>query len=416
MDKNIEQELRGKKKKKVLYLIVLIVPFLLSCVFLLRNSLLTSIDASEITTAVVEVGEIENTIPATGEILPEFEEIVTSSIAATVKEVLFDVGSQVTSGQPILSLDKMQAYAEYEKLKFQLESKENDLLKLKLELDQSFYDIKSNDEIKQLTINSLKANVENAKRLHKAGGGTLEDVQEAELKLKVAILEKQRLENEILTKRKTMGVQQKEAELAARIQKSDLAELGRKLKLANVVASRTGVVTWVNQNIGANILPGEPLAKIADLNSYKIGGRISDTYIDQLYAGMSATIKINQNTMRGKIVNIYPSVQNNIIEFDIQLEHKNHKLFRPHMKVDVFLVTESRQKVFRVLNGPAFKDGITQDVFVLKEGIAVRRTVQTGLSSFDYIEIKGPVHPGDTIITSDMSGFKNTNEIKIKNN
>ena len=38
-------------------------------------------------------------------------------------------------------------------------------VKLQLELDKSFYDIPSNNKIKQLRINSLEADVENARRL-----------------------------------------------------------------------------------------------------------------------------------------------------------------------------------------------------------------------------------------------------------
>src|SRR5258705_4184207 len=106
---------------------------------------------------------------------------------------------------------------EYEKQKFGLESKQNDIKKLKLELDKSFYDIQSNNNIKQLRINSLEADVENAKRLYKAGGGTKEDVDKAELDLKVARLEKQQLENEIKTKQQTMQVQIRESNIAAAI-------------------------------------------------------------------------------------------------------------------------------------------------------------------------------------------------------
>ena len=74
-----------------------------------------------------------------------------------------------------------------------------------------------------MRINSLEADVENAKRLYKAGGGTREDVEKAELNLKVARLEKQQLENEIKSKQQTMQVEMREAEIAADIEQNDLA-------------------------------------------------------------------------------------------------------------------------------------------------------------------------------------------------
>ena len=78
--------------------------------------------------------------------------------------------------------------------------------------------------------------LENAKRLYKAGGGTREDVEQAELNLKVAKLEKLQLENEIKSKQQTMQVQMKEAEIAADIQDNDLKALAHKLQLADIVA------------------------------------------------------------------------------------------------------------------------------------------------------------------------------------
>jgi HlyD family secretion protein len=115
------------------------------------------------------------------------------------------------------------------------------------------------------------------------------------------------------------------------------------------------------------------------------------------------------------VANINPSVTNGVVSFDITLNERNNKLLRPNMKVDVFLVTNTQNNIMRVQNGPAFKGAATQDIFVVINGKAVRRTVNTGLSNFDYIQIKDNVKPGDIIITSDMSEYKNSKEIIINN-
>ncbi|MEP7142942.1 MAG: HlyD family efflux transporter periplasmic adaptor subunit [Ferruginibacter sp.] len=415
MDKSIEGEVLSSKRKKAFFIIFVIILVITGAILLLRFSLASSIKKSAITTAVVEKGNIENTINASGEILPEFEEIITSPINSSVQNVLLDAGIAVKAGQSVLTLDKSASQTEYEKLKFGLDSKHNDIQKLKLELDKSFYDIKSNNNIKQLRINSLEADVENAKRLYKAGGGTREDVEKAELNLKVARLEKQQLENEIKSKQQTMQVEMREAGIAASIQRNDLQELERKLKRANIVARRDGVVTWVNKNIGAAIHEGDALAHIADLSSFKVQGSIADTYLDQLHNGMTAIIRINETQVRGTVINIQPAVQNSVVTFSIQLDVRNNKLLRPNMKVDVYLVTSSKTGVLRIANGPAFKGTSTQDLFVLNNGKAERKTVQIGMTNFDYVEIMDKVKPGDVIITSDMSGYKNAKEITVNN-
>jgi HlyD family secretion protein len=415
MDTIIEAEVKTKRRNKTIFITLITAVVLLSSVWLLRASFQSTLKRSEITTAIVEMGNIENTINATGEILPEFEEIITSPIDASIQNVVMDAGAQIKAGESILTLDKSAAQTEYEKLKFQVESKRNEIEKLKLDLNKSFSDIKSNNDIKQLRINSLQADVENAKRLYKAGGGTKEDVDKAELDLKVAMLEKQQLENEIKNKQQTMRLEIKEAELAADIEENDLHELERKLQQANIVATIAGVVTWVNKNIGASVHQGESIARIADLSSFKVTGSISDNYLDQLHNGMSAIIRINETDIRGRIANIYPSVQNGIVSFDVQLDEQNNKLLRPNLKVDVYLVTATHNNVMRVANGPAFKGASAQDVFVLKNGVAEKRTVHIGMTNFDYVELKDNVKPGDVVITSDMKDYKNSKEVVIKN-
>ena len=194
MDKDIPEEVLAGKRKKTILIIVISVAVLVLAIWLLRSSFKSSLSVSEITTAVVETGTMENTISASGEILPEFEQVITSPVNASIKNVVMDAGSVVKTGQSILSLDKEALETEYQKLRFQLASKRNSIEKLRLEVDKSFYDVKSNNDIKQLRINSLQASVEDAKRLFKAGGGTKESIEQAELALKVAQLEKKQLE------------------------------------------------------------------------------------------------------------------------------------------------------------------------------------------------------------------------------
>ncbi|SFD23377.1 HlyD family secretion protein [Chitinophaga sp. CF118] len=414
MDKEITLEVTLQKRRKAILIATISILLFIAAIWFIRAFFKSTIKKSEITTAIVETGDLENTINASGEVLPEFEEIVTSPINASIKDAVIDAGNKVNAGQSILTLDKSATQTAYEKQKFQLESKRNEISKLKLDLDKSFYDIQSNNDIKQLRISSLTDAVENAKRLYKAGGGTRESIEQAELNLKVAQLEKKQLENEIKSKQQTMRIEIREAVIAAAIQQNDLDELQRKLNLANVVATRTGVVTYVNKNIGANIHEGEMIARIADLNSFKVTGSISDNYLDQLHNNMPAIIRINDTQLRGHVTNVYPSVQNSIITFDIQLDERNNKQLRPNMKVEVFVVTAMHSNVMRTANGPAFKGGSPQDIFILNNGKAVRRSVHIGLSNFDYVELIDGVKQGEVVITSDMSEYKNARELTIR--
>lgn len=413
MDKPLSEKIVSKKKRRIYVAIGITAVVLILALMSLRRVLHPSVKRSEIRIAAVVRGNIENTIPASGEILPEFEQVITSPISASIRDVLFDAGASVKSGDAVILLDKSTSEAQYEKMKFELQSKRNSIVKLKLELDKSFFDIKSNQQVKELKINSLMASLEDAKRLFKAGGGTKEDIEQAELDLKVAQLEKQQIENEIQNKQQTMQVEKREAELLASIQEQDLKELERKLTLANIIVPRAGVITWVNKNIGASVQEGESLVRIANLDSYKLSGSISDSYLNQLETGLPVVVFINGKQFRARVTSINPTIQNGLISFEASLDEKTHALYRPNMKVDIHLVTDSRQNVLKIENGQAFRGTNTQDVFIVKEGKAERRSVSIGLSNFDFVELKDQVKEGDRIIVSDMSEYKNAKTLTI---
>jgi HlyD family secretion protein len=157
------------------------------------------------------------------------------------------------------------------------------------------------------------------------------------------------------------------------------------------------------------------LARLADLASFKIIGSISDNYASQIRLNMPVVVRINNETVRGTITNINPSVSNNVLTFDVRLDNQNNAQFRPKMKVEVFLVTDSRSKIVRVANGAAFKGGSSQDIFVVRtDGKLERRTVKIGLQNFDFVEITEGVRVGEKVVISDMSSYKNVQEMEVK--
>lgn len=415
MDRNIPEEAQNQQKRRAWLWIALLALVIVAAIWALRGSLGNSITSSDIRIATAEIGDVENTLTASGEVQPDFEAVITSSITAVIQQIYLDAGANVKTGDKILELDKEFTQLNLEKLKDELELKKNAIVKLRWELEKSFYDLKINDSIKVLKINSLQADIENAKRLFKAGGGTRENIDQAEQYLRIAQLEKRQLENDIRIKQQTMRADIRESEIDAQIKEKDLQELQRKLQQANIIATRTGVLTYVNKNIGSKVAEGEILARLADLGGFKIMGSISDNYAPQIRVGMPAIVRINETQIRGLLTNILPSVQNNIVNFDVQLDDKAHKLLRPKMKVEVYLVTEARPKTIRLSNGAGFNGAPVQDVFVLRtDGKAERRTVKVGLINFDFVEITEGIKAGERVIVSDMTKFKNASELEIK--
>ncbi|SKB49777.1 efflux RND transporter periplasmic adaptor subunit [Dyadobacter psychrophilus] len=414
MDREVAPDyIRTTRNRRWLF-IALGITVTATLLYFFRKSLGSTLESARIRTATVENGNVENTLTASGEVIPAYEQIFTSPIRASIKRILLTPGTQVKPGQAIVELDKSLTEIESERYEDQLKLKQNSIEQLRMKLNKDLYDAEINDRIKLLNINKLRADFEDAKRLQKVGGGTAEDITRAENALKIAELEKQQLENDLKYNRESMGASLKETELGAQIESKNLKELQHKLRMADIVADRKGVLTWVNENIGSSVNEGEMLAKVADLGSFRVEGSCSDIYADQVKAGLNVIIKLNEVTLRGVITQVKPAVKDGVIGFVIQLDNAKSESLRPNMKVEVYVVTSSSSNTLRVANGPAFTGKKKQFVYVLKDNKALRREVETGLSNFDFIEIKSGLEVGEKVILTDLNVYEHLEEISIQ--
>lgn len=414
MDREVKIEYRNRQRNRRWLIASGLVLVIIAGIYAVRTTLQSSIESSKIRTATVTTGEVENTLTASGEVIPAYEQIMTSPIRASIKRVLLTSGTPVDPGKAILELDKSLTQIEYEKMQDQLELKRNSIEQLRMKLNKNLYDAEISDKIKSLNINKLRADVEDYRRLQKVGGATREDITRAENALKIAELEKQQLENDLTYNRQSMGSSLRETELGAQIEGKNLKELEHKLKMADIVADRKGVLTWVNENIGSSVNEGEMLAKVADLGSFRIDGSCSDVYAGEVKAGLPVIVKIGDSNLRGMISQVKPAITNGIVKFVVQLDQASTAQLRPNLKVEVFIVTSRSVHTLKVANGPAFTGKRKQFVYVLEGNAAHRREVEIGLSNFDFVEIKSGLKVGDRAILTDLNQYEHLQEITIK--
>lgn len=225
MDRELAPELITRTTRNRWLLGLLIVAVLIAGLAGLRTLLQTSVDAATIRSTVAQVGPVENTFNATGEIIPAYEQIITSPVRASIRRVLLTPGTRVRAGQAILELDKSLTQIEYKKIEDQLALCKNGIEQLRLKLNKNLYDADINDQIKSLNINKLNTQLNDARRLLKVGGQTPEDVTQAENALNIAQLEKKQLENDLVYNRQSMSASLRESEIQAQIEATNLLVL-----------------------------------------------------------------------------------------------------------------------------------------------------------------------------------------------
>lgn len=414
MDREISLKQQAKRRTKI-YLIVIVALVVVAFGFIQFKSMVEpSVKRNTFTLSIAETGIIEATVPASGIITPEYEVTISSPVNAKIEQVLFNAGESVLAGQSILRLNKEVSLLAFEKLNEEQHVNRNKINQLSLGLQKSLDELKTQYSIKQMKISSLETALDHEQSLLAIGGSTDENVKQARLTLNVAQLELIQIKNQIDNQKAMMQADLKSLGYEINIREKDIKGISDKLKNAAISSPRNGVITWVNNKIGAEINEGEELVRIADLSSFKVDANISDTYADEVKVGRSALVRINKTDLRGSINNVQPAVENGNVKFSISLDSKSSKLLRSNLKVDVFVITSYKENTIRVKNGAAFNGSEEQKVFVLEGENVVSRKVKIGQSNSDYVEILSGIKAGERVITSEMQDFIHLSKLKIK--
>jgi HlyD family secretion protein len=197
--------------------------------------------------------------------------------------------------------------------------------------------------------------------------------------------------------------------------RKEIAQSRRQLDLATTRADRDGVLTWVMEVEGSAVRKGDVVARIADLSSYRVQANLSDIHASRLAPGMPVRVQVNESTtLDGEISSVLPTIKDGIVTVLASLRDKSSKVLRANLRVDVYIVTDRKQRTLRVRRG-AFASGEgVHDVFVVRSGKVVRTPLRIGLLSFDYCEVAGGLIEGDEVILSDMKEYAHLKEVRLK--
>ena len=415
MDREIPKEIRQKERNKKLLKYGGIASAVVACLALLISFMQSSVKLKDLVLSTVDNGLIEVSVSASGKVVPAFEEIINSPINTRIVEVYRKGGDSVDVGTPILKLDLQSTETEYKKLLDEEQMKRYQLEQLKVNNETFLSNLAMNVKVSAMELNRKEMELRNERYLDSIGSGTHDKVRQAELAYNKGKLELEQLQQQYENEKKVKAADLKVKELEFNIFSKGLAEMKRTLNDAQVGSPRKAILTFVNNQVGAQVGKGEQIAVVSDLSHFKVEGEIADTYGDRVAAGGKVIVKVGSEKLEGVVSSVTPLSKNGVISFSVQLENDSHKRLRSGLKTDVYVMNAVKEDVMRIANASYYVGRGDYDLFVLdSEDELVKRKVKLGDSNFEFVEVVSGLQPGDRVVISDMSNYKNKNKLKVK--
>ena len=338
MDREIPKEVRDKERKKKFIKYGAIGVAAVVCIAVLISFMRSSVNRKDLVFSEVDNGTIEVSVSASGKVVPAFEEIINSPINTRIVEVYRKGGDSVDVGTPILKLDLQSTETEYKKLLDEEQMKRYQLEQLKVNNNTYLSDLSMQVKISAMKLNRMEVELRNERYLDSLGSGTTDKVRQAELNFNTGKLELEQLRQQYANESKVKEADLKVKELEFNIFSKSLAEMKRTLDDAQIRSPRKAILTYINNQVGAQVAEGSQVAIISDLSHFKVEGEIADTYGDRVAAGGRAIVKIGNEKLEGTVSSVTPLSKNGVISFIVQLNEDNNKRLRSGLKTDVYVI------------------------------------------------------------------------------
>ena len=415
MDRVIPQEVRQKErnKKLVKYGIVGVVSVV--CIGVLISWMQGSVKKKDLVFSTVDKGTIEVSVSASGKVVPAFEEIINSPVSTRIVEVYGKGGDSVDVGTPLLKLDLQSTETEYKKLLDEEQMRRYQLEQMRLNNHTYLSNLEMNVKVSAMKLNRTEVELRNERYLDSLGSGTTDRVRQAELAYNTGKLELEQLRQQYENEKQVKAADMKVKELEFNIFSKGLAEMKRTLEDAQIRSPRKAILTYINNQVGAQVSQGSQVAIVSDLSHFKVEGEIADTYGDRVQAGGKVIVKIGSEKLEGTVSSVTPLSKNGVISFSVQLAEDNHKRLRSGLKTDVYVMNAVKEDVMRIANASYYVGRGDYELFVLDgDNELVKRKVKLGDSNFEYVEVISGLQPSDQVVVSDMSEFRNKKKLKVK--
>ena len=360
-----------------------------------------------VTTAAAIKRELPRFFEATGSLAGDQQTDVAPQTAGKVVALGVDIGTYVKRGQMLVQLDadelKLrvdQAAAQLEQAKAAVRQAEE---KIGLRPGQNF-DPNRVAEVAaaKVTLDLAEKNLRRAEQLIESG-----DVSRS-------FFDEQRARRDQLKEQYEVAVAQARQNYAGvDVSRTNVANaqaalaLARKsLSYAVIPAPIDGFVSERTADLGEYVSPQQKVATIVRTNPLRIRIDIPEQAIPEVKVGQSVSITTSawpDKNFAGRIARVAPNVSAQSRTFTVEAEIENSSnALKPGQFATVKILQEQAEPAVLVPARSVISEAGVNRVYVIKNGHAEQRVVQTGQTDGDLIEIKSGVAADELIATSNL--------------
>ena len=353
-----------------------------------------NITAVNVTVHKVIKNNINSEVTYTGEIKALEESDVAPKVTATITGINYDIGDYVEAGDVLAVLDDTDYRLAYNQTLAAYNSALSSFNQVKNQLETAI-------SAAQIEYNSAYDNYNRQKVLYDEGGISKVAFESAEIRLKNAELN---LNSAKSNYNSSVGSSQASSKSAVDSAKAALDIATNNLNNTKIVSPISGYVASKIGNVGQIAPAGSPMFSVKNSELVNIEISVTESVIPYITTDTKAIIDVDTADLKNiegtvTAVNTVKSQQTGMYTVRIKIDNKDDKL-KIGMMANVVLQTQASDSALIVPNDSLIQEDDGYYVYVVKDNVAEKRLVKTGISNNDFTEITDGLKENDVIVVS----------------
>jgi multidrug efflux pump subunit AcrA (membrane-fusion protein) len=371
----------------------------------------------QVSTSAAIVRQLPQFFEGTGSLAANQQTDVAPETSGKVAAVGVDIGSSVSKGQMLVKLEDadfkdriLQAQAQLDQQKATLQQ---NMAKIGLKPGQKF-NPENVPEVAaaRAALDLAEKNLRRSEKLVESG-----DIPRATYDLQKSQRDQAAEQYQALihqAQQNYAAVANSQAAVDAAQTNLSLAK--RNLTYTVVPAPMAGYISERPADVGEYISPQQKVATIVSLNPLRVRIDVPEQSIPQVHAGESVSVTVAaypDRSFAGRVARISPSVTPSSRTMTVEADVDNPKAeLKPGQFATIrILLPQSApavlvpQRALRTISGATY-------VFVIKNGFAQQRLVQTGQTEGDLIELKSGIAADEIVASSNVDQLSDGSAVR----
>lgn len=364
----------------------------------------------------VKRGSLVRQVRGIGTLVPEDTRWLPATTDGRVERILLRPGATVKAGSVVLELSNPQVEQEALNARLTLQSAEASLENLRVQLENELL-------TQQSQVATLDADYRQAAMQAEADEALAKEQLVSDLTRRQSSLKAETLKRRLEIEHMRLASAQKSIEARVSVQQAavDQARAIMELQASRLASLRVtpgfaGVLQQVPVEVGAQVRPGENLARVADPTRLKAELKIPETQAKDIEVGQPAEIDTRFGIISGRVSRKDPAAANGTVAVDVTLTDALPRGAVPDLSVDGTIQLERLDNVLHVGRPSLGQDQSTVGLFRVSRpsGNAERVQVKLGVSSVNAIQVISGLNEGDEVVLSDMSAWDAFDRVRLR--